>query len=68
MTELRYTFLERNQLTDVSTLVEMAKKDMAGERRFVPYWKLYLAGNPLSDSGKAQSDELTKLGVRVNGG
>ena len=65
MTELRYTFLERNQITELGTLVEMAKKDTAGERRFAPYWRLYLAGNPLNETGKAQLAELKKLGVRV---
>ena len=65
MTELRYTFLERNQLTDLAPLVEMAKKDAAGEKRFAPYWNLYVAGNPLTDAGKAQVAELTKIGVRV---
>jgi len=53
-------------LTDLSVLQEMAKKDLAGERRFAPYWKLYLAGNPLSDTGKTQAQELAKQGVRVN--
>ena len=66
MTELRFTFLERNQLTDLAPLVEMAKKDAAGEKRFAPYWNLYLAGNPLTDAGKAQVTELTEIGVRVN--
>lgn len=65
MTELRFTFLERNQLTELTTLVEMAKKDVAGERRFAPYWKVYVAGNPLNDTGKAQVQELAKLGVRI---
>ena len=65
MTELRFTFLERNQLTDLAPLVEMAKKDAAGEKRFAPYWNLYLEGNPLTDAGKAQVVELTKIGVRA---
>jgi Leucine-rich repeat (LRR) protein len=65
MADLRFTFLERNQLSELTTLVEMAKKDVAGERRFAPYWRLYLAGNPLNDTGKAQLQELAKLGVRV---
>ena len=65
MTELRYTFLERNQISDFATLVEMAKKDASGEKRFAPYWNLYLAGNPLTDASKAQIAELVKIGVRV---
>lgn len=65
LTELRWTFLSRNQIADLSPLVEMAKRDLAGEKRFAPYWNVYVGGNPLSDAGKAQLDELAKLGVRV---
>ena len=65
LTELRFTFLSRNQVADLTTLVEMAKKDLAGEKRFAPYWNVYVGGNPLSDAGKAQIEELAKLGVRV---
>ena len=65
MTELKYTFLERNQVTDFSPLVEMAKKDASGDKRFAPYWNLYVAGNPVNDAAKAQLAELTKIGVRV---
>ena len=65
MTELRYTFLERNRITDLTTLVEMARKDASGEKRFAPYWNLYLAGNPFGDQGRSQVVELQKIGVRV---
>ncbi len=66
MTELRFTFLERNQITDIATLLKMAKKDAQGERRFAPYWRLYLSGNPLNDAGKkTHVAELKKIGVRV---
>jgi internalin A len=65
LTELRWTFLDRNQVSDITPLVEMAAKDAGGEKRFAPYWNLYLGGNPLSDASKAKLDELKKLGVRV---
>lgn len=65
LTELRYSLLSRNQIAEVAPLVEMAKKDLAGEKRFAPYWNVYIGGNPLSDAGKAQLAELEKLGVRV---
>ena len=40
--------------------------DFKGERRFAPYLRLYLAGNPLSDAAKAeQLAELKKIGVRL---
>jgi len=67
MTELRYTMLNKNRIADISPLVIMAIKDSEGDRRFAPYWNLYLAGNPLSDSSKtAHLAELKKIGVRVS--
>ena len=65
-TELRYTFLEGNPLEDLSPLVEMARADVEGDKRFAPYWFLYLDVDSLPDAAKAQVDELKKLGVRVN--
>ncbi len=67
MTELRYTFLEGNKVTDLGPLVAMAQKDAKGDRRFAPYWNLYVAGNPLSDAAKGgQIAALKKVGVRVD--
>lgn len=65
-TELRFTFLEGNPLTDLSVLVAMAQKDVEGDQRFAPYWRLYLDVDKLPETGKAQVEELTKLGVRIN--
>jgi hypothetical protein len=66
LTELKYLFLEGNQVADLKTLVEMAQKDAAGDTRFAPFWRIYLAGNPLSDEAKtAQVEELKKLGGRI---
>lgn len=60
----KFLFLQRNQLTDLGVLVEMAKKDAAGEKRFAPFWYVDVTGNPLSDAAKnAQLGELRKLGV-----
>ncbi|HCD03223.1 MAG TPA: hypothetical protein DER64_22140 [Planctomycetaceae bacterium] len=67
MTELRYTFLEGNKVTDLGPLVTMAQKDAKGDRRFAPYWNLYVSGNPLSDAAKGgQIAALKKVGVRVD--
>jgi Leucine-rich repeat (LRR) protein len=67
MTELRYTMLQKNEIEDLAPLVEMAKKDAEGDKRFAPYWNLYLGGNPLSDDAKEkQIPELKKYGVRVH--
>jgi hypothetical protein len=37
----------------------MAKKDAMGEKRFAPYLKVYLSGNPLSEG--ARTGEVTEL-------
>jgi hypothetical protein len=63
---LRFTFLEGNPLTDLAVLVDMSKKDVEGDQRFAPYWRLYLDVGKLPEAAKAQVDELVKLGVRVN--
>jgi hypothetical protein len=47
-------------------LVEMAKKDVEGSRRFAPFWNIYLDGNPLSDDATKQIEELKQLGVRIH--
>ena len=47
-------------------LVAAAKKDFEGQKRFAPFWQLYVGDNPLSDAAKtAQLDELKKYGTRV---
>lgn len=66
MTELRYTMLGGNPVQDLTVLVEMAKKDAAGEQRFAPYWHLYLDVDPLPDAAKKQLEELKTIGVRIN--
>ena len=67
MTELRHTMLEGNKITDLAPLVAMAKKDSQGDRRFAPYWHLYLKGNPLSAAAvKTQLAELKSYEVRVD--
>lgn len=65
LTDLKFLFLQDNQIKDLSPLVRMAKADAAGEGRFVPFWKVYLTGNPLSEEAKAQMEELKKLGTKI---
>jgi internalin A len=49
-------------------LVEAAKADAAGPKRFAPYLRLYISGNPLPDSVKpAQLDAIKAAGVRIEG-
>jgi internalin A len=67
LTELRWLFLNFSKVSDLTVAVEMAKKDFEGQKRFAPFWNLYLGDAPLSDAAKgAQIAELKKYGVRVN--
>ncbi|MEZ6063904.1 MAG: leucine-rich repeat protein [Planctomycetaceae bacterium] len=65
--ELRFTFLMKNRIRDISPLAEMARADNESERRFAPYWRLYLAENPLDADGTQQQFEILKAAsVRVD--
>jgi internalin A len=65
-TELSLLLLERNQIRDLTPLVDAAKADAAGKRRFAPYLRLYLDGNPLSATAKGeQTKALEDAGVRL---
>ena len=64
-TELKYLFINDNKITDLAVLVDMAKADSEGQKRFSPFWKLYVAGNPLADGSKAQLDALKAMGARI---
>jgi Leucine-rich repeat (LRR) protein len=61
----KFLFLEENQIADLAPLVDMCKKDLADRKRFAPFVRVYLEGNPLSDAGKAQLEELKGLGIRL---
>jgi len=66
LTELRYTFLQGNPVKDVTPLVTMAQADAKGDKRFAPYWNLYLSGKGLDAKAKGQLEELKKIGVRLH--
>ncbi len=64
LTELNYVMAVDNKVKDLTPLVEMATADK--ERRFSPFWRLYLAGNPLEEKAKGEQIEaLKKLGARI---
>jgi Leucine-rich repeat (LRR) protein len=66
-TELTYLFLQDNQITDLGVLIEMAQKDFEGQKRFAPFWRLFLKGNPLNDAAKnEQIPKLKEFGGRVS--
>jgi internalin A len=58
-TELKLLMIERNQIKDLKPLVDAAKADTAGPKKFAPYLHLYFAGNPLPD--KTRSDQVAAL-------
>jgi internalin A len=67
-TELNLLLIERNQIKDLKPLVDSAKADSAGPKRFAPYLRLYLSGNPLPDATKsAQLEAFKAAGVRIEG-
>lgn len=64
--ELSMVLARENQLADLTAVVEMCRKDVAGSKQFAPYLRLYLAGNPLSDDAKnSQVSALREMGVEV---
>jgi hypothetical protein len=65
-TEVTLLMLERNKITDLAPLLTWAKADAEGPKRFAPYVRLYLRGNPLSDTAKTEQLKALKgYGVRV---
>lgn len=63
LTELKYVNLKNNRIATLEPLVKMANGDE--QRRFSPFWKLYLKSNPLADEAEKQMEELSKLGARI---
>ena len=60
--------LERNKIADLKPLVAAAEKDAAGPKRFAPFLRIYITGNPLSAEARSmQLPALQKAGVRVFG-
>ncbi|QDU98754.1 leucine-rich repeat domain-containing protein [Lignipirellula cremea] len=64
--EWKYLFLQENKIANLGELLKMAEADAAGPQRFAPFWRIYLAGNPLSDEAQQkQAEAIRKLGGRV---
>ena len=63
---MSFLFLDGNKVKDLQPLVDLLKADLKGGKRFAPYVRVYLKGNPIDDAkAKAQIAELKKLGVRL---
>jgi Leucine-rich repeat (LRR) protein len=63
LTGLSYLFLENNRIRDLTPLIEMAKKDFEGEKRFAPFLNIYLKGNRVK---RADASRLAAVGPRLN--
>jgi Leucine-rich repeat (LRR) protein len=66
LNRLYYLFLENNEIRDFSPLLEMAREDQEGRKEFIRFLNLYLAGNPLGQTARAQIAELKEFGAKVN--
>jgi hypothetical protein len=65
-TQLSLLQLQKNKITDLAPLVTWAKADADKDKRFAPYLRLYLEGNPLSKEAEAkQLPALKAAGVRL---
>jgi hypothetical protein len=61
-----HLFLEDNEIRDLGPLIEMAREDMEGEKRFAPFLNVYLEGNDTDElMRKGQVHALRDLGVKV---
>jgi hypothetical protein len=65
-TEINLLMLEKNKIGDLAPLVPWAKADAEGQKRFAPYLRLYLKGNPLSETAFTKDVPALKgSGVRI---
>ena len=60
------TDLRRSNISEVEPVVTMAHSHDADRQQYLPFWKLYLAGNPLSAAARDDLTALAKLGVRID--
>jgi len=66
LTEVHLLQLDKNKIANLAPLVKWAKTDADGAKRFAPYLRLYLAGNPLDEESKTKSvPTLEAMGVKV---
>ncbi len=66
LTEIRYLILNNNQIKNLEPLITICKKDFEGEKKFSPYLRLYLSGNPMEpQAATKQITQLKSFGVRI---
>ncbi|MFO0889998.1 MAG: hypothetical protein U0790_12770 [Isosphaeraceae bacterium] len=71
-TELKLLMIERNKVKSLKPLADAAKADAEGPKRFAPYLRLYLDGNPVKEAADKKEAEAVKqlealqaAGVRI---
>ena len=55
LTQIHLLQLDKNKVASLAPLVKWAKADADGAKRFAPYLRLYVAGNPLDAESKDKS-------------
>ena len=65
MNSLRMLFLQGNRIEDLAPILETARKDAVKTRRYAPYLRLWLKGNPIT-SDAPQVRDLSKVVREVN--
>ena len=65
MNSLRMLFLQGNRIEDLAPILEAARKDAVKTRRYAPYLRLWLKGNPIT-SDSPQVRDLSKVVREVN--
>jgi Leucine-rich repeat (LRR) protein len=66
LTQIHLLQLDKNKVASLAPLVKWAKADADGAKRFAPYLRLYVAGNPLDAETKDKSlPALKAMGVRL---
>ncbi len=65
MNQLGMVFLQGNRIEDLGPILKPAQKDAAGKRKFAPYLRVWLKGNPVTPDS-SQAKELAKVVREVN--
>lgn len=66
LTDLYFLFLENNEIEDLGALCMIIDRDHQGEKRFSPYVKIYVKGNPLDyRARRTQLDHIRNCGSKI---
>jgi Leucine-rich repeat (LRR) protein len=66
-TDLTLCMIRNAKVENLQPLLAWARADSESQKRFAPFLRLYLEGNPLSDAAKdEQIKALKDLGMRIH--